>query len=124
MFTPLSAHMSRIAVVLAPLLSIVIFSGTPCRPMARLKKHLATDLDIRFIHSPARTDRALAPPQDGGKNRHHLDRPPMNRGVIDHHPTLGHHLFDLSQAQRVRRLPANAHQHHLNWVVQPLQNPA
>ena len=41
MSAPLSAHMSRIAAVLAPLLSIVIFSGTPCRPMARLKKHLA-----------------------------------------------------------------------------------
>ncbi|MFM9428955.1 hypothetical protein RCH10_005433, partial [Variovorax sp. GrIS 2.14] len=45
-------------------------------------------------------------------------------GVIDHNPTLGHHLLDLSQAQRVRRLPANAHQLHLNGVVQPLQNPA
>jgi hypothetical protein len=39
-----------------------------------------------------------------------LDRPSVNRGVIDQHPALGHHLLDVAQAQRVGRAPAHAHQ--------------
>ena len=38
---PLSAWMLVIAAVFAPLLSMVIFSGTLCRSMARSKKELA-----------------------------------------------------------------------------------
>ena len=48
----------------------------------------------------------------------------MHRGLIDHHPAFGHHLSDLSQAQRTGRMPANAHPRYLNRVVQPPQNPA
>ena len=44
----------------------------------------------------------------------------MNRGVIDNHAALGHHLFHVAQAQRVGRVPAHADQHHLQRTVHPL----
>ena len=44
----------------------------------------------------------------------------MDGGVIDEHTSLGHHLFDVAQAQRVGCVPANAHQHHLQRIVHPL----
>ena len=34
----------------------------------------------------------------------------MNRGVVDDDASLGHHLFDLPQAQRMVRPPENVHQ--------------
>jgi len=48
----------------------------------------------------------------------------MHRGVIDQHAALGHHLFQVAQAQRVGRVPANAHQHDLQREVQPLDDTA
>jgi hypothetical protein len=45
----------------------------------------------------------------------------MHRGVIDHNAALGHHLLNMAQAQRVRRVPPHAHQHHLDRVVKPLE---
>jgi hypothetical protein len=44
----------------------------------------------------------------------------MNRGVINEHAALGHHFFDVTQAQRVRCVPAHADQHHLQRIVHPL----
>ena len=41
MSAPESARRPAIAAVLAPLLSMVIFSGTPCRSIARSKKRRA-----------------------------------------------------------------------------------
>ena len=67
---------------------------------------LAAGRDVSFVHPPARADRALAPAKHRGQDRQHLDRPPMNRGVIDHHTSLRHYLFDLPQAQRVGRSQA------------------
>jgi len=46
----------------------------------------------------------------------------MNRGVIDDHAALGHHLFNVAQDQRVGRVPAHADQHHLQRIVQPLDH--
>ena len=92
-----------IAAVFAPLLSIVIFSGTPCKSMARSKKAragvislgaqqevngvavaidrpiqvlpMAADLDVGFVYSPASTDRALAPTKHRRQHRKHRKRP-------------------------------------------------
>jgi len=46
----------------------------------------------------------------------------MNRGVINAHATLGHHLLDVAQALRVGNVPAHAHQHHLDRIVHPLDD--
>jgi len=43
----------------------------------------------------------------------------MHSGVVDLHATLGHHLLEISQAQRVGGVPTHAHQHHLQREVQP-----
>jgi NAD(P)-dependent dehydrogenase (short-subunit alcohol dehydrogenase family) len=46
----------------------------------------------------------------------------MHGGVVNHHTPFGHDLFELTQAQRVDHVPAYTQQHHIQWVVQPLQN--
>jgi hypothetical protein len=46
----------------------------------------------------------------------------MHGGVIDEHAALGHHLLDVAQAQRICAIPAHAHEHHFQWVVQPLDD--
>ena len=46
----------------------------------------------------------------------------MDDGVIDEHASLGHQLFDLTQAQRVGRIPAHGHQHHLQRIAHPLDH--
>jgi len=46
----------------------------------------------------------------------------MDSGVIDEHAALDHHLFNVTQAQRMGRVPAHADQHHLDRVVQPLDH--
>jgi hypothetical protein len=82
---------------------------------------LAADLDVRFVHAPGRAERALAPAHDLRQHRQHLQRPSMHRRMIHGHPTLGHRFFQ-AQTQRVRRVSAHAHQHHLQRVVQPQQH--
>ncbi|MGF6960911.1 hypothetical protein QFZ97_006867 [Paraburkholderia youngii] len=37
----------------------------------------------------------------------------MNRRMIDRNPALGHHLFEMTQAQRIGHVPPNAQQHHV-----------
>ncbi len=85
---------------------------------------LAADLDIGFVHSPALTDRALAPTDHDRQHRQHLDRPAMQRGVIDEDPTVGHHLLNVPKAQRIGRIPTHAHQHHFQRAVHPLNHSA
>ena len=46
----------------------------------------------------------------------------MDSGVIDEHASLGPHLFDVAQAQRIGRVPVHADQHHLDRVMQPLDH--
>ena len=139
MSAPLSAHMPTMAAVLAPLLSIVIFSNTLCRSMARSENRLAAarlrcarnwevdrvaraadragqalplavEFDLGFVRSPARACWPLAPTKHHCQRRQQRDLSLMNRGVVDDDATLGHHFIDLPQAQRMVRLPANAHQ--------------
>jgi len=107
---------------MAPLLSMVIVSGTPCSSMARSKKRraaarvsvspkqkvdrgtgtvdgsvqvlaLAGDFDAGLVHPPAHVHRALAPAKHCRPHRQDLDRPPMDGGVIDGHAALVLHLI-------------------------------
>ncbi len=48
----------------------------------------------------------------------------MDGGVVDLHATLGHHLLEISQTQRVSGVPTHANQHHLQREVQPLDHAA
>ena len=83
---------------------------------------LAVDLHVGLVHPPASTDRALAPTKHRRQHRRHLDRPAMQRGVIDEDPALSHHLLDVSKAQRIGRIPMHTHQHHFQRVMHPLNH--
>src|ERR1019366_8798141 len=112
MVRPLSATKPRTAAVLAPLLSMVIFSGTSCdgafkepacrrfvavsgeQEVNRLTElvdgtiqvlPLAADEDIGLVDPPGCSDGALALTKHRGKHRQHLQRPAMNSGVVDQH---------------------------------------
>ena len=52
---------------------------------------LAGNLDTRFVHSPARADRALASAANSGESRQHLDSPPVDGRVIDRYASFGHY---------------------------------
>ena len=83
---------------------------------------LAADLRVGLVHSPASTDQVLAPTKHSRQHRQHLDRPAVQRGVIDKDAALGHQLLDVAKAQRVGRLQPHAHQHHFQRVVHPLSH--
>lgn len=40
--------------------------------------------------------------------------------MIHRDTPLGHHFFKITQAQRVRHVPAHTQQDHVQWVVQSL----
>ena len=46
----------------------------------------------------------------------------MLRGVVDKYATLVHHFFHMPQAQRIGQIPAHAHDHHLQPVMQALDD--
>ena len=48
--------------------------------------------------------------------------PAVHGGVIDGYAALGHHLLDVTQAQRIGCVPAHAREHHLQRVVPPLDH--
>ena len=83
---------------------------------------LTGDFDVGFIHAPAQADRALALSKRRSQDRQDLDRPAVDGGVIDEDAALGHHLLDVTKAQRIGGVPACADQHHFHGVVQPLDD--
>src|SRR5450755_2224198 len=88
---------------------------------------LAADLDVRLVQAPTLADRADAPfalPFTEGflEHRNQLDDPAVNRGMIDEHAALLHHLFQVAQTQRVRDVPSHAQQHDVQWKAQPLDH--
>jgi hypothetical protein len=42
-----------------------------------------------------------------------FDDPPVNGGVIHLHPPFLHEFFDMARTQRVRHIPADAHENNL-----------
>jgi hypothetical protein len=81
---------------------------------------LAADLDACLVHPPTLADDGLAFPERPFQHRHQPEGPAMNRGVIDRHPALVHHLFEIAQAQRIGDVPVHADQHDLQREPQAL----
>ena len=77
---------------------------------------------LGFIHPPTLANGVLAPTKYGGRHRHHLDSPSMHCGVVDGNTAFPHHLFNVTQAQRIGHVPSHARQHHFQRVVQPFEN--
>ena len=81
----------------------------------------ALDLDVRLIHSPAGTDRALVFPGHLLDERQETNRPPIDRRMVDRHAALFHHFFQVPVAQRVCYVPANADQDHIDRKAHPFE---
>src|SRR5258708_22372747 len=43
--------------------------------------------------------------------------------MIDRDTALGHHLFKITQTERVGDVPSHAQQHHIDRIVEALQHP-
>ena len=87
------------------------------------QKSLGTShLEIGFIHPPTLANGVLAPTKYGGQHRHHLDCPAMHSGVVNENTVFPHHLFNVTQAQRIGHVPSQASQHHFQRVVESFEN--
>jgi hypothetical protein len=68
----------------------------------------ALELDVRLIHAPGLSDgRGVLPPaflKHGQEALH----PSRYRGMSHGEPPLGHHLYEVSVAQRVAHVPSDA----------------
>ena len=82
---------------------------------------LALDFDISLIHAPTRPHGALAPVKFGFKPRTVFDHPAIHRGVVYADTALFHQFFDVAGAQRVREVPAHAHENDLRWEMGPFE---
>src|ERR1700674_1847156 len=136
MLASLSLLYSSIAAVLAPLLSMVIFSGVPHWSMALRRKRaaalrsrlavrrkstvcpalstaryilpLSLDADVRLVHAPARTHRALALPDDLIQHGRVLEHPAIQTGMVDVNAAREHHFFQLPIADGISHIPTDA----------------
>ncbi|EIC82103.1 transposase IS3/IS911 family protein [Serratia sp. M24T3] len=66
---------------------------------------LASDFDVGFIHLPPASRATFMPAEGLVHLRHQADNPAMKRGMVNHHATLGHHLFQISQAEGISQIP-------------------
>src|ERR1700694_862774 len=134
MLPSLSVLYSSIAAMLAPLLSMVIFSGVPHWSMALRRKRaaalrsrlavrrkstvcpalstaryilpLSLDADVRLVHAPARTHRALALPEDLIQHGRVLEHPAIQTG-IGVNAALLHHFLQLPIADGINPIPTD-----------------
>lgn len=74
----------------------------------------ALDLDVRLVHAPAVTNRALVFARHFLDQRQEADRPSVDRRMVDRHAALLHHLLEVPVAQRISRVPADADQDHVD----------
>ena len=71
-----------------------------------------THLDIGLIDMPPSGDGSLAPIELLEQERRVMNGPAMDRRVIDGDAPLGHHFFQVPQAEIVGQVPADAEQDH------------
>ena len=82
---------------------------------------LSAHQDVGLIHPPGGTDCAFSSAENPGQDGQDLQGPAVNSCMVYRNTTLGHHFFQVAQAQRVGRVPANAHQHDLQRKVRQLE---
>ena len=74
---------------------------------------LALDLDGRLVHPPAQPHRTRTPMKRLVELPALLDDSAVHGGVLPLAPTFLHACFAMGRAQRVRPIPADAHEKHL-----------
>jgi hypothetical protein len=83
---------------------------------------LTSDFDKGFIQTPAGAHWTLSSAQDESQDRQDLQCPAVCRGVIDLDTAPVHHFLNVAQTQWVCCVPASAHQHDFQWIVQPFEH--
>ena len=73
------------------------------------------DLDVSLVHAPAAAHRELVLAEHLLKQGQKPDRPAIDRGMVDEHAAFLHHFLQVAMAQRIRCIPANAHQNDIDW---------
>src|SRR5262245_50346890 len=89
------------------------------RPIQRAQ--LARDLNGRLVHPPADPHVTLAPMKRLFELWTIFDDPPIHGGVIHLHSPFLHEFFNMARAQRVRHIPADAHEHDVWWEMSPFE---
>src|SRR4030095_2900502 len=82
---------------------------------------LALHLDVGLVHPPADPHWTLAPMKRLFELWTIFDDPPINGGVIHLHSPFLHEFFDMARAQRVRHIPADAHENDVWWEMSPFE---
>lgn len=97
--------------MLAPLLSIVTFAGSPCCRTAFLKNRKAAFLSRWAVSRKSTVWPPLSPAgrflplrKGGLQLRRELPDPAVNAGMVDLYATLFHHFFQIPVAQRIRQV--------------------
>jgi hypothetical protein len=65
-----------------------------------------------FVDMPLVSDRSLAAIEPRQQERGIVNRPAMDRGMINLDASFGHHLFQVPQAQAIGQIPADSEQDH------------
>ena len=77
---------------------------------------------VRFVHAPAPADRPLAAPKRLFKYWQKLDGPAMHGRMVNRNSSLGHHLLEVRQTQRIRNVPAHTEKDYIERIVQALEH--
>ena len=79
---------------------------------------LARDPDVRFVHSPPTSGLTFISPENFILERNQTENPPVERGMVNNNSALRHYLFQFSQAQGIRQIPANTVCDKINGIMQ------
>src|SRR5471032_2602998 len=83
---------------------------------------LALDFDVGFVHAPPPTHGALMPTKRLIQQRHQTDNPAVKRRMVNNNAALGHHFFEIAQAEGISQIPANALSNNINRVMQAFES--
>jgi hypothetical protein len=81
-----------------------------------------THLDIGLVNVPLPADGLLAPIEPLEKLGQVTDLPATDGGVVDGDASLGHHLFEISEAQAVSEIPPHAEQDYRSIELPALEH--
>jgi hypothetical protein len=91
-------------------------NGLPVRVYRPVKIFpLAFNPDVCFVHSPESGGAAFITTKNLIQKWHHADNPPVQGGMVNDDATLSHHLFQITQAQGIRQIPADTLRDDINW---------
>ena len=79
------------------------------------------DLDVRFVDAPGVCGRFQVRPASGFEFGRIPLNPTKDRGVIDRESPLLHHLFQVSVAEGISQIPADAKQDDVGLEVMPFE---